>query len=54
MAADPLLEVTDLETQFQTEEGAVTAVNEVSYEIRRGESYGFVGESGAGKTGTGR
>ncbi len=53
MAGDPLLTVTNLETEFRTDRGDVQAVNDVSFEIHEGESYGFVGESGAGKTVTG-
>ena len=45
-----LLEVEDLETRFYTEDGAVNAVNEVSYSIEAGEAFGVVGESGAGKS----
>ncbi|WP_423750766.1 ABC transporter ATP-binding protein [Salinirarus marinus] len=45
-----LLEVTDLDVRFYTEEGVVRAVDGLSYEIERGERLGVVGESGAGKT----
>ncbi len=45
-----LLEVEDLEVNFYTEDGTVTAVNGVSYTIDRGEKFGVVGESGAGKS----
>ena len=45
-----LLEVEDLEVNFYTEGGVVTAANEVSYRIDRGEKFGVVGESGAGKS----
>ena len=45
-----LLEVKNLETQFYTEDGIVRAVDDVSYEIDRGEKFGVVGESGAGKS----
>lgn len=51
---EPLLKVEDLRTEFPTSRGVVTAVDGVSFEIHRGETYGVVGESGAGKTVTGR
>ena len=39
---------------FQKEVGAVKAVDGISFEIKRGETLGLVGESGCGKTTTGR
>ncbi|ADJ15785.1 ABC transporter ATP-binding protein [Halalkalicoccus jeotgali] len=45
-----LLEVEDLTVEFYTEEGVVTAVEDLSYRIERGEKFGVVGESGAGKS----
>ncbi|PSP94214.1 ABC transporter ATP-binding protein [Halobacteriales archaeon QS_4_62_28] len=45
-----LLEVEDLTVNFYTEEGVVTAADEVSYRVERGEKFGIVGESGAGKS----
>jgi oligopeptide transport system ATP-binding protein len=39
---------------FQRQIGAVQAVDDVSFEIRRGETMGLVGESGCGKSTTGR
>ncbi|MGM0591673.1 MAG: ABC transporter ATP-binding protein [Halobacteriota archaeon] len=45
-----LLEVSDLRTRFYTDEGVVTAVDGISYRIERGERFGVVGESGAGKS----
>lgn len=53
MSDDPLLEVNGLRTQFETDRGVVRAVDGISYTIERGETFGVVGESGAGKSVTG-
>jgi oligopeptide transport system ATP-binding protein len=45
-----LMEVKDLKTQFNTDEGTVHAVNGVSYPLNEGETLGVVGESGCGKS----
>lgn len=39
---------------FQRETGAVKAVDDISFDIQKGETLGLVGESGCGKTTTGR
>lgn len=46
----PVVEVKNLETTFFTNAGPVRAVNNVSYEIHRGQTLGIVGESGCGKS----
>ncbi|HTU54311.1 MAG TPA: ABC transporter ATP-binding protein [Acetobacteraceae bacterium] len=51
---EPLLEIRDLRTWFQTDDGTVRAVDGVSMAVGRGETLAVVGESGCGKTVTAR
>jgi len=46
----PVLEVAELAVSFATEHGDVQAVDDVTYRIDHGETFGIVGESGSGKT----
>ncbi len=60
-SGDPLLQVSGLTKHFpirrgllQRQVGAVQAVDDVTFEVARGETLSLVGESGCGKTTTGR
>jgi peptide/nickel transport system ATP-binding protein/oligopeptide transport system ATP-binding protein len=46
----PLLDIRNLGVAFDTDEGALTAVDDVSFSVDRGEVVGLVGESGCGKS----
>ena len=53
ITAEVAVEVRDLVKQFPSPEGGtLTAVDHVSFEVRRGEVFGFLGPNGAGKTTT--
>ena len=45
-----LLEVKNLDVKFNTDEGQITAVENVSLSVDQGEVLGIVGESGSGKS----
>jgi peptide/nickel transport system ATP-binding protein len=48
--SEPLLQVRDLITAFDTDGGLIRAVDHVSFDIARGKTLGIVGESGCGKS----
>ncbi|MDE2716637.1 MAG: ABC transporter ATP-binding protein [Chloroflexota bacterium] len=53
MAVDqtgPVLRVVDLALRYSTRQGEVKAIQDVSFDLARGQSLGLVGESGCGKT----
>lgn len=51
---DILLEVQNLKKYFKTPRGMLHAVDDVSFTLERGKTLGIVGESGCGKSTTGR
>ena len=52
--AEKLLEVKKLKKYFKTKKGWLHAVDDISFDINKGETLGLVGESGCGKSTTGR
>lgn len=51
---EALLQVKNLKKYFKTNRGMLLAVDDVSFDIEKGEALGLVGESGCGKSTTGR
>ncbi len=54
LSSEKLLEVKHLSVQFGSSSHPFRAVRDVSFDIRKGETFGLVGESGSGKTTIGR
>ena len=54
MTTQPLLQVENLVKYFKTRRGLVHAVDNISFTIEKGKTLGMVGESGCGKSTTGR
>ena len=52
--ADNILEVRNLKKYFKTSRGQIHAVDDISFTLERGKTLGIVGESGCGKSTTGR
>ena len=52
--SNPILEVRNLRKYFKTPKGMLHAVEDVSFSIEKGKTLGLVGESGCGKSTTGR
>ncbi len=52
--ADSILEVRNLKKYFKTNNGMLHAVDDISFDLQAGRTLGLVGESGCGKSTTGR
>lgn len=50
---ESILKVENLKMYYHTSKGIVKAINDISFEIKKGETLGIVGESGCGKTSLG-
>lgn len=53
-AVTPILRVRDLRKHFHVAKGSLHAVDDISFDIAKGRTLGMVGESGCGKSTTGR
>jgi ABC-type microcin C transport system duplicated ATPase subunit YejF len=47
---NPLISIENLTVTFKTDEGDITAVDQIDFTIEKGETVGIVGESGSGKS----
>ena len=54
LSDSPILEVEGLKKYFKTPKGMLHAVDNVTFSVRPGKTLGVVGESGCGKSTTGR
>ena len=54
MNPEPILKVEHLRIEFDTRRGILVAVDDISFNVKPGEVFGIVGESGAGKSLTGQ
>ena len=52
--SDPILKVEHLRIEFDARRGILVAVDDISFDVKPGEVFGIVGESGAGKSLTGQ
>ncbi len=50
MEQEKLLEIRDLAVEYHTDEARIYAINHINLSIKKGETIGLVGETGAGKT----